>query len=382
MATTPQVGILQPIFDVSFVTSNATEDFTRKTAGAATIARDAGADFMSLKVSGAGDRAVFQSKRYVIAAAGCSRITTVVATLGAATGVRARAGAFDCADDREDDARGDGFFMEVDDGAVYVVMRASTDGTAGVDTRVAQADWNLDALNGTGLSKTTLDTSLAIVILIVQETSAGVGSTKVGVLVEGSVVYIHRFDPAAGVAPVRTSVLPVRFELESTAGGTAEMKAMSASVSSSGQVPRGVRRSVGMRAAARDISVSAISNPVLSLRLEQCRAFARMSALHITCTTAAFFELLLNGTIDGASWNAAPMGKIIEYDTDATDVTGGGCITSGYLSAGTTYTVELDECVPALASDIAGVADIFTLNIVALMSSGLVWATCDIEELT
>ncbi|KAG5179793.1 hypothetical protein JKP88DRAFT_273628 [Tribonema minus] len=360
---------------------NSTEDFMCKTAGAATVARNEGADFMSLKVSGAGDRAILQSKRYVIAAVGCSRITTVVATLGAATGVRARAGAFDCTDDREDDARGDGFFVEVDDGAVYVVMRSSTNGTTGVDTRVAQADWNLDKLNGTGISRATLDTTLPNVYLIAQEASAGVGSTKIGVLVEGSVVYIHRFDPAVGVAPVRTSVLPVRFELESITGA-AEVKVTSSSVNSSGRVPRGVRRSVGMRAAARDISIAATSNPMLSLRLGACRAFARMSALHMTCTTAAFYELILNGTIVGASWSTAPEGKLIEHDTQATDIVGGVCITSGYLSAGTTYTVELDECVPAFASDVAGVADVFTLNTVCLMSSGLVWASADVEELT
>ncbi|KAG5183036.1 hypothetical protein JKP88DRAFT_273005 [Tribonema minus] len=386
MATTPQIGVLSPLFDVSFAMNDAESEFASIATGGATVGRDPGADYVSLRVRDVGDRAVLQSRQYIPSAVGCTRIVTVVASLGSGgVGMRARVGAFDCADDRTDSPRGDGFFFEVCDGQSFVVKRSSAGGTSGTDLAIPQAQWNLDAADGSGMSRASFDPTQPNVFMIVQETAAGVGSVKMGVVVEGGVVYLHRFDNLPGVSPSRTSALPVRYEMEnlSAVETVFEMRALSASVSSSGSVPRGTRRSVGLRAAAKDISVSSTSCPVVSVRLgeDTCRACARISALHLTCTTATYYELVLNGGLTGPEWVSAPAGKITQYDTTATDIVGGTVITSGYAGPNVTYDIDLDNgCVPSLAANIAGEADVYTLNVVCLMSSGLTWASVDVEE--
>ncbi|KAG5192874.1 hypothetical protein JKP88DRAFT_291259 [Tribonema minus] len=383
MATAPQIGVLSPLFDVSFAEGGGAGGaaFASVTSGGGTRGEEA----VPLRVHAPGDRAVFQSRRFVAAAAGCTRIATVVGRLGAGgPGIRSRAGAFDCADDRLDDPRGDGYMFERCDGLNYVVERSSADGGRGTDVRVPQSSWNLDRLDGGGLSGLTFDASAVNAFLIVQEQVAGgAASVKMGVLARGSVTYVHRFDGSAA----RTASLPVRFELECLeggGGGAAEADAASASVSSSGGPPTGVRRSLGGRAAARDVSISMTSCPALSARLSAsgARATCRLSALHLTCTSAAYYELVRGGELEGAAWVPPPSGASAEYDVSATAVSGGAVVTSGFASPGVTYDVSLKgEDVPPLTSDIAGLPEIYTLNVVCLMSSGLAWTSLDVEEL-
>ncbi|KAG5181006.1 hypothetical protein JKP88DRAFT_322719 [Tribonema minus] len=368
MATAPQIGVLSPLFDVSFAEGGGAGGaaFASVTSGGGTVGAvdgngAGGGGGVPLRVYAPGDRAVFQSRRYVAAAAGCTRIATVARR-----------------------PRGDGYMFERCDGLNYVVERSSADGGRGTDVRVPQSSWNLDRLDGGGLSGLTFDASAVNAFLIVQDQVAGgAASVKMGVLARGAVTYVHRFDGSAA----RTASLPVRFELECLeggGGGAAQADAASASVSSSGGPPTGVRRSLGGRAAARDVSISMTSCPALSARLSAsgARATCRLFALHLTCTSTAYYELVRGGDLEGAAWVSPPSGASAEYDVSATAVSGGAVVTSGFASPGVTYDVSLKgEDVPPLTSDVAGLPEIYTLNVVCLMSSGLAWTSLDVEEL-
>ena len=53
-----------------------------------------------------------------------------------------------------------GVYLELDGTDVYMVERSFVTGST-VNTRVAQSDWNIDPLDGTGISRITLDLSKA-----------------------------------------------------------------------------------------------------------------------------------------------------------------------------------------------------------------------------
>jgi hypothetical protein len=106
--------------------------------------------------------------------------------------------------------------------------------TAGNQTK-AQADWNLDTLNGAGPSGLTLDvadTQIAIIDL----QALYVGRVRVGFVIDGAVVYVHEFDHANHIAYpyIATANLPIAAGMYSTGTVSATMRFVCASVISEG----------------------------------------------------------------------------------------------------------------------------------------------------
>jgi hypothetical protein len=64
-----------------------------------------------------------------------------------------------------------------------------------VNTRVAQADWNQDPLDGTGPSGLTLDSSKAQILYMDIEW-LGLGTVRTGFIINGAFVPCHNFDHA------------------------------------------------------------------------------------------------------------------------------------------------------------------------------------------
>lgn len=392
VTTTPQVGVLAVLFDKDFSIDDGAEEFSTFAAGGATVARDAGKDYVSLRAPDAGACAVLQSKQYVVSIAGASRIVTAVAnmdplgTIAAHPGMSARVGSFDAAPQRADSPRGDGFFFQLTSDGFGVVRRSSTDGGPGTDNLVPQVDWNLDRLDGTGMSEYALNATRTNVFIVCHEQVCGVGSVKMGVLAGSSIVFVHRFDALDwDLGLVRTSSLPVRFELSNETGEVGletELRVVSCGISSSGGIPRGLRRSCGQKAVARDVSSFVASVPLVSVRLRPqfARATARMAAISLTCTTAVYWELVLNGALADAQWEPTAEHALTEFDQHAASVTGGAVVQSGYAGVNSPIDIALHGHILPLASDMAGEPDVYTLNVICLMSSGIAWSTMQIEE--
>ncbi len=392
VSTTPQVGVLAILFDKNFSLDDGKDEFSTSAVGGATVGREPGRDYISLRAPDSGACAVLQSKQYVISIAGASRIVTAVANLdplGTLTdhpGMVARVGSFDSAAQKTDSARGDGFFFQLDSDGFSVVRRSSTGGSPGTDELVPQADWILDRADGSGMSEYTLNATQTNVFIVCYEQICGVGSVKMGILAGSSIVFVHRFDALDwDQRLVRTSSLPVRFELSNDTGETGldtELRAVSCGVSSSGGVPRGMRRSCGTKAIARDISSFVESIPLMSVRLRPAfvRATAQIKGISLTCTTAVFWELVLNGAVANAEWTPTAENALTEFDKSADSITGGTVVQSGYAAVNTPVDIALDARILPLTSDLAGVPDVYTLNVVCLMSSGIAWTTMMIEE--
>lgn len=382
LATSPKIEVLNNVFDACFSSNNQFDSFDTFTQGAATVARQSTKNYISLFAPNTGDLSILQSKLYPCTSSAASRIVVITVNLdplnavfNANTHYVARAGSFDDATQKTDSSLGDGYFFQLDSTGFSVVTRSSTGGTTGTDSVVPQSGWNMDPLNGTGLSQFTLQPGVSNQFIIVYENS----SVKLGLCVGGSIIFCHKFNDLT-----RTQTLPVRVELKNISSSSiaAEVRVYKCSISTSGKLVKGIKRSIGMKAAARDISVEQTSLPVLSVRLSQgsARATALLSALNISSTVNLYYEVVLNGTLTGSTWTPVGGHSICDVDKSATAVTGGSIVYSGYASAKIPLCIQLADILP-LSSGITGTMDIYTINLVALMSSGLVWVNLGIEEI-
>ena len=116
------------------------------------------------------------------------------------------------------------------------LLASSTD--AG-DQKIAQDDWNLDPLDGTGPSGITIDfTKTQIFVIDLQ--ALYVGRVRVGFDIDGVIVYAHQFRHANRIAApyMATANLPIRAGMvnSGSADATTSMHFICCSVSSEGGV--------------------------------------------------------------------------------------------------------------------------------------------------
>lgn len=332
---------------------------------------------MDLGVVAPGDAVIRQTRQYIRYRPGKSQQVFVTGNFeGQETGVVKRMGLFD--DDTQTESTGDGIFFEVDPTGIWAVRRSSTSGSS-VDTRVAQADWNVDKMDGTGPSGQTLDLT-KFVVCIFDFGWLGGAEVRWGFVVDGVPIIVHEEFPSNVITTpfMRHPSLPVRWEIVGDAGTTTgSMAATCASVQSEGGFNTlGVKRSADMDTTAVTITSGASLFPLISIRLRS--GFLRGSAEPVGFNILAdgtddyHYVVLVNANIGNAtspSWN--PVGNsIMEYCVDATDaiVSHEGVLASGYGAGGGGPIKSLSEAgvltsdVP-LASKYDGTPDTLTLAV-------------------
>lgn len=186
-------------------------------------------------------------------------MTTNLSTSGA-TGITARVGQFTATN---------GLFFEYSNGALYIVKRKN-----GVDTRTAQANWNIDRLDGTGVSKYNIDPSKAQILVIDYEW-LGVGTVRYGFVVDGAIYYCHLEHHANNISSVYTSIPnnPLRYEIRSAAasGASATMQHICSTVIVEGGLPEGIRRTVSTAGTHIDANTVDTAYAMLGVRLKSTR---------------------------------------------------------------------------------------------------------------
>jgi hypothetical protein len=254
----------------------------------------------------------------------------------AEAGLEQRVGYFD--DDN-------GIFLELDDTTVNIVQRSKASGSV-VNTKVAQASWNLDVLDGTGTSGLTLDLTKSQ-ILVIDLQWLGVGRVRIGFDIGGVIVLVHEFNWANTQTGVymTTANLPVCYEIQTTGviSGAATLQAICAAVASEGgsNLERGYPFSADSGLQTVPLSTEQI---IMSLRpkstfnsisnhgqivLQSVEAYA----LDQPCICRVYYDTeTLGGT---PSWTSANTDSIAEYDTAATSFTSTHVLTSFFVPAST-----------------------------------------------
>ena len=287
-----------------------------------------------------------------------------------------------------------GVFFENDGTYNYMVIRS---GSTGVEERVRQDAWNGDRLNGAGgtnnPSGITLNPALTQIFYSDVEW-LGVGSVRVGFIINGQYIICHTFNHAnqSGNTKVymTTASLSLRYEITNTgatAGSSMMTQICSTVISEGGYTNYGVTEGAGTGINEKRLSLANTYYPIVSIRLAPGRldSIVLPTQLDFLSTSVNYYQykLLLNGTLTGATWAGTSSTGTVQYDLAATALTGGTQVQSGYLDARSQLELSaLNFFQFQLGRTIAGVSDILTLVLATTSPNADVLAQLAWQELT
>jgi len=239
---------------------------------------------------------------------------------------------------------GNGVFLELNGTDVRLVKRTDITGTTSDANYATQANWNIDKLDGTGPSGATLhlDSYQTFFIDILYTT---VGRVRCGFVIDGHYVLVHEFISGNnGLTDVwRTPHLPLRAEVQNI--GTAATAATMSIRGSCLQIEAGdanFQRGY-LNTGNTGIAPLAVTTrrPVLSVRAKALLNGLPNRAWLVpydfgfkTSSNDIFWEVVVGGTLTGASWLSSTPDSAAEYDYSATAITGGFAALSGYGLSG------------------------------------------------
>lgn len=264
---------------------------------------------------------------------------------------------------------GNGIFLQQTISALSFVQRSSVSG-APVDMAVAQADWSLDKLDGTGPSGQTLDiTKTQLVFFDLQW--LGVGRVRCGFFIDGKPVIAHEFDNGNSITSVymTTANLPMRGVIENTdvASGTNTMKMICSSVMSEGGDEAFQRGNLNSAATGTTTIAVTTRRPIISVRpaanfngIPNRAWYILIEALMRVTTNDLYWEVVFGATLTGAAFAAAAADSCVEFDTSATTLSGGTSVVKGYAVSGVGA---------ASGSNIAAVAGRFPNSVDSLLGT-------------
>lgn len=309
-----------------------------------------------------GSRVVRQTKEYMVYEPGRAQQGAFTALFGTPrTNCNQRIGMFDDSD---------GVFFRLDGSTFGVGIRSSVSGSV-VNTLVDQADFNIDKLDGRGLSGKIIDLTKTQLFYIEYQWF-GVGTVRFGVFIDGHIIYCHEINHANRKTTVymKRGSLPVRYEIVNAAAtaGAVTMKQICSAVSSeAGYKPSGVTRAADTGIVGL-VAASGVERPILSIRLKSTAIRSSIIPINATamCSTADNFRLriILNGSLTGASFASVATDSIAELDIAATAVSGGTIISSVYTSNQIRANLLQEiESLLKLAANIAGTSDVVSLTV-------------------
>ena len=241
-----------------------------------------------------------------------------------------------------------GFFLErTGASTVQFVKRSKATGVV-VDTPITQANWNLDKMDGTGPSALTLNLDNPQIMYIDIEW-LGVGSVRMGFIIDGKMIPCHTFhhanrSDAPKGAYMQTACLPLRYEIENTAGtaSASTFKLTCATVISEGGYElRGRSRTVGTPITTPyAMATAGTYYPIASLRANTTNyadAIAALRDISISPVSTGFYhwKIVSGGTVNGGTWAATDSSSVIQYNVNATTFTATGSVdlASGFLAS-------------------------------------------------
>lgn len=271
-----------------------------------------------------------------------------------------------------------GVFFQKLDGVNSFVLRTNTSGTPSDARAVTQANWNGDKLDGTGASGYTLDLTHPQILWMDFEW-LGVGSVRCGFIINGEYIVCHTFNTAnvyGTTVYMTTAILPVRYEITSTAAVAATLTQICSSVVSEGGFEQTSIDHVARRTTEFiNIDTTATFFPIVSIRLASGRTGAVVlpNRVQFLPLTNQNYEVVLlkNPTLTGATWAATvPSDSNVQYDVDATAISATGTIVQTDYVTNTGSGGVSQTSLPndynwdlQLGATISGTSDIFTLAV-------------------
>jgi hypothetical protein len=256
-----------------------------------------------------------------------------------------------------------GIYLELDGSNLYFVERNYVSGTLS-ETRVEQANWNIDTLLGnvtSSQSKITLDITKAQIMFTDIEW-LGLGTVRCGFVIDGRFIHCHSFHHSNLIAStyMTTASLPFRLEIKNNNGATANSSVMkqvcSSAISEGGYELRGAQQAVSIPITAPiDLPTAGTYYPVISIRLKASPnrldaivILTALSILGITNNCNYNWQVVTNGTTTGGTWVSAGASSAVEYNITGTGFSGGRTLASGYSASTALSSVATDILKEAL----------------------------------
>lgn len=292
-----------------------------------------------------------------------------------------------------------GIYLELDGTTLSLVERSSVSGSL-AETKIAQANWNYDKMDGTGPSGMTLDMTKAQILWADIEW-LGLGTVRMGFVIDGKFILCHQFQHANLITStyITTASLPLRYEIENT-GTTASSSTLkqicSTVISEGGYELRGLQQGLGTPIT----TPTALTNagtlyPVISLRLKSSPnrldaivILTALSIMGITNNANYNWRVVANGTTTGGTWVSAGADSAVEYNVTGTTYTGGNILGQGYFSATNQSVAAVDILKEALfkfqleRNTFTSTAFETTLLVTSSLAGANVHASMDWEEIS
>ena len=338
----------------------------------------------TLNTAGKFTRQTYQRFNYQPGKSNFILMTGIISQSGGGTGVVRRIGQFD---DKN------GVFFEDDEGTMKVVVRSHVTGSP-VDTKVAQADWNGDPMDGTGPSGITVDWSKTHIFMFDYEW-LGVGRVRFGVNIDGATYVVHSSHHANVLTDVYMSTPnnPLRYQMETTSSSPAsKMKHICVSVMSEGGIEKvGALHSHSMGAIHLDADAADTIYAAIGIRLKTTHIGATVDIIgaSLLAETNDDFEwmILLNPVVAGSpvfvdhvSGSALQMYNGVTANTIA-DIDIGTSLLGGWIAAQQTNTLEIQNA-RRLGAAIDGTRDEIVLAVRPLSSNADIHAAINWRELS
>jgi hypothetical protein len=257
-----------------------------------------------------------------------------------------------------------------------------------VDVEVPQANWNIDKMDGTGLSSINLDWTKDQ-FLVIEMQWQGDGRVRMGFFVNGRIIYAHAFNFSNTLDDVfmSTPSLPARGEILNVDGTNIHRKygyfdednglfikqvstnasrimreLCTAIVSMSGENPAGLGFTVSNDVIARTINNGA-NTPMIAIRLKSTHPSGGKNRVTVELSNMGFFPVgnsahfelkhVHDPTGITATWNDVGEGSACEYSTDISALTANPShnVEEGYTSAGQAGKGQSESVISSSKSD-------------------------------
>ena len=232
----------------------------------------------------------------------------------------------------------------------------------GTETKVPQTEWNVDKLDGTGVSGITLDPTKAQILYMDIEW-LGLGTVRVGFVIDGVFIHCHSFHHANIIQStyITTASLPLRYEIANT-GITTSISTLkqvcSTVISEGGYELRGLQQAasteiqtpVDLPTAGTYYTLVSIRLKTTPNRLDAIVILTALSIMGVTNNANYNWQIRASGTSNGGTWVDAGADSALEYKIDGGTVTGGRVLASGFFNSSQQSSVPVDILKEALFS--------------------------------
>ena len=353
------------LINIKQTVDNAPLLFSSGTVGTGTVYYDSNNASSMLAVSANNDVAIRQTKQYFNYQPGKSQLIFITFCMQNVADTISRVGLFDSSTTSPYSASLEGFYLQNNGGTISLHI-ANTGGAT--SETATQADWNIDKMNGSGLSGITLDFTKTQILAIDFEW-LGVGRVRFGFVINGIVFYVHQFLHANNISLpyLKNPNKPLRWEIRSS-GGTAALRQICGTVMSEGGAQIN-GRPFGLNTGSTSIGniSDGVTCPLITLRLKNDYKSSTISLKEFGAmafsTTNSILTVISNGTITNSAAFVDLSNSAVQYSlaTSTTSITGGTVLFSVYFNKASGTLSDIFENLYTLGTNLDGTMDYISI---------------------